>query len=287
MSSFQEKLEQFKKRKHEPGKPLDNEIAKISPSSEPSNSVDNSVICNWTSTNGDLAVLGLAAKTDKISQHGYHRFYPRYIEHHRQITGGAMLEIGVENAFSIKMWLDYFPRAFIYGIDIKCIDEGERYKIFKADQSSIRELESVKLQIEKPLFFIIDDGSHIPEHQILTFDYYFDTLLQPGGTYIIEDIETSYWTRHGLYGYQTRYGYHHARSAVELFKNLVDDVNDEYLHSGNKYAQSRLVQNSVGVSTRRWISSITFGQNCIIIVKKTEDEMRTFDGRSYRYGNNL
>ena len=65
--------------------------------------------------------------------------------------------------------------------------------------------------------------------QVSTFDYLFCHLLLPGGTYIIEDVETSYWTQNGLYGYTTRYGYHHERSCVEVFKDLLDDVNGEYL----------------------------------------------------------
>ena len=40
---------------------------------------------------------------------------------------------------------------------------------------------------------IIDDGSHIPWHQIFTLETIFDTFLKDGGVYIIEDIETSYW----------------------------------------------------------------------------------------------
>ena len=50
---------------------------------------------------------------------------------------------------------------------------------------------------------IIDDGSHIPWHQIFTLETMFDTFLKDGGVYIIEDMETSYWDRPGvsLYGY--------------------------------------------------------------------------------------
>ena len=34
---------------------------------------------------------------------------------------------------------------------------------------------------------ILDDGSHIPEHQILTFNTLFPSVV-PGGIYIIEDV---------------------------------------------------------------------------------------------------
>jgi hypothetical protein len=44
----------------------------------------------------DFAMIGESKGTDKITHHGYHRFYPRYLEHYRHIKGGGMLEIGVE-----------------------------------------------------------------------------------------------------------------------------------------------------------------------------------------------
>ena len=198
-----------------------------------------------------------------------------------------MLEIGVENSFSMQLWLEYFPHAHIYGIDINVEETGLRLTIFKADQSDIYQLQSVKQRIQYPIFFIIDDGSHIPEHQILTFDYFFKDLLLPGGTYIIEDIETSYWSRGGLYGYSTRYGYHHSKSAIEIFKDLVDDVNSEFLTESAKTDQTRALNRCFSTETRSWVNSITFGMNCIIIVKKTELEFKTYTHRVYRFKNNL
>ena len=254
-----------------------------------SSAPNQAIACPWTMPTGAMATIGRACGTDKISHHGYHRFYPRFIEHYRSLEGKSMLEVGVENSFSIKMWMEYFPLAYIFGLDINFTEEGERFKVFKADQSKYRELDVVRRQIEssdKPVFFVIDDGSHIPEHQILTFDLYFDMLLEPGGTYIIEDVETSYWTRNGLYGYTTHYGYRHTKSVIELFKCLVDDVNDEFLTNYNKRTQERDVKEVVSLNTRRAISTITFGMNCIIIVKKTDQE-RQYDNRRYRFASNL
>lgn len=242
--------------------------------------------CEWTESDGDMAIMGRLSNTDKITHHGYYRFYPRFLEHYRNISNCAILEIGVENEFSIKLWLDYFPQAFIYGIDINLENDGERFKIMKADQSSLTQLQKVKRQIDKDLFFIIDDGSHIPQHQILTFNYFFP-LLMTGGTYIIEDIETSYWSRGGLYGYKTNYGYHNSKSVVEFFKFLIDDINTEFLKPIHKKTQSQIVDKFVSKLTRSWISSITFAQNCIIILKKTEEEKMLFDNRKYRFESRL
>jgi hypothetical protein len=203
---------------------------------------------------GAFATIGRRATTDKIVHHGYHRFFPRYIEHYRTMTGGAMLEIGIEHRFSLTMWLEYYPLAFIYGVDYDIADEGPRYKIFKADQSNKQQmLDDVIADLKHPIFLIVDDGSHIPEHQVACFDYLFRDVLMPGGTYIIEDIETSYWRRHGIYDrYRTRYGYHHENSAIEIFKNIADDVNREFLSSDARQAHEKLVGDkfSTQVSSR-------------------------------------
>ena len=161
--------------------------------------------------------LGTQHATDKVTHHGYHRFYPIYLAHYQttmaaaagklnttaatnttttapttNITNdatiqesttptitptipvpgniqGSMLEIGIEQKNSLNLWLDYFPHAYIYGIDIHKQEQGDRYKIIKCDQSDSKMLKGVvKREIEPlhlPMFFILDDGSHIPEHQ--------------------------------------------------------------------------------------------------------------------------
>ena len=225
---------------------------------------------------------GLESGTDKIYEHGYHFFYPKYLDPYKNIQNAAMIEIGIERGCSLHLWQKYFPFAFIYGIDINISDEGDKYKIFRADQSDIIQLEYVKNEI-LPVFFVIDDGSHIPEHQILSFNVFFEKLL-PGGTYIIEDIETSYWTKNGLYGYNTNYGYRDSKQVVELFKLLADDVNSEFLTNENKQIQQN---DKISVSNRRNISTITFAHNCIIITKKTKEEIDFYGEREYRFKDNL
>jgi hypothetical protein len=87
---------------------------------------------------------------------------------YRTLNNVAMIEIGVQDKCSINLWLNYFPNSFIYGIDINIDNEGERYKIFKGDQSINEDIINISNKITTPIFFILDDGSHIPEHQILT-----------------------------------------------------------------------------------------------------------------------
>ena len=70
---------------------------------------------------------------------------------------------------------------------------------------------------------IVDDGSHLPWHQLFTFEIMFETWLKPGGLYVIEDVETSYWdgTNPRIYGYDIiNAGLGKKGSAVEKFKVL-------------------------------------------------------------------
>lgn len=228
--------------------------------------------------------LGNQADTDKVTHHGYDRFYPQFLDRLRDISG-AILEIGIHRHYSLKLWLNYFQHAFIYGIDIDVELEDERARVFKADQSVKADLVRVLSLINRPVHFIIDDGSHIPEHQVDTFAYFFKYLLEPGGVYIVEDIETSYWKHGHLYGYPTEYGYKHKDSFIERAKPLIDIINSEFLNLEAKLQNSAELR-SISFEVASLISTMTFGQNCVIFVKKTVEEM-SYNGRAYRYGTRL
>lgn len=219
-----------------------------------------------------MEILGRKFETDKITHHNYHEIYPTYIEKFYDQTGG-MIEIGLEpntgNA-SLNMWLELFPNMHIYGLDKTAPNQShERYTIFQCDQSNENQISSFIDKIKHKIYFINDDGSHIPEHQLLTFNKLFP-LLETGGVYIIEDIETSYWTKGDLYGYKTRYGKGHSKSIIEIFKNVIDGVNIEFSKSYEGQVQH---QKEIGL--------ITFAENCIII-KKREPQ-----NREYRFSFNL
>lgn len=230
--------------------------------------------------------IGLQQKTDKISQHGYHFIYPNILDKYRDLKDKGIIEIGIENKYSLNLWLEYFPYSFIYGMDINLECNGERFSILKGDQSNKNDLINLKENINKPIFFIIDDGSHIPEHQILTFDILFEKL-EPGGTYIIEDIETSYWTKEFIYNYKTNYGYQNKNSIIEIFKDLLDDINSEFLTEENKQIQLSKRKENVSITNRKNISSILFFHNSIIITKKTKEELDFYRERDYYWKNRL
>jgi hypothetical protein len=228
---------------------------------------------------------GIKYKTDKITHHGYQRFYDYFL---LPIKNNKMniLEIGVDDLRSLKMWLDFFKNATIYGIDINKKDfEYNRGCIFQGDQSKKKDLQKIVKKIGK-CRFIIDDGSHVPEHQLLSFNYLFKECLEFGGIYIIEDVETSYWKNATLYNYPINAGFlNDDINIVQIFKNITDIVNREFLTEENKVFLKKY--NKIDYDNLKYISMITFGGNCIIIKKMTEKEYSVYGNRKYRFINKL
>ena len=94
---------------------------------------------------------------------------------------------------SIRGWRDFFPNANIYAIDIdeSVLFADERIFTAKVDQSSVDSIRSYLSGIERGFDFIIDDGSHLIDHQIISI-YEFSKHLNKGGIYIIEDVNRKY-----------------------------------------------------------------------------------------------
>jgi len=111
-----------------------------------------------------------------------------------------ILEIGVANGNSLRMWAEYFPKAQIFGADIddKSYLNTDRIKTFRCDQSDRASLKRLIAQTGD-VDIIIEDGSHVVAHQQLTL-----AMLKPHTKmYWVEDLHTSdpLWQGQNLYGY--------------------------------------------------------------------------------------
>ena len=119
-------------------------------------------------------------------------YFDIYERHFSKFKGKPVniLEVGVYSGGSLEMWRDYFGSASrIYGVDIQpacAAYESSSVKVFIGDQSDRRFWRDFKQQVDS-LDIVIDDGSHLPEHQIVTFEELLPHL-RPGGIYLCEDI---------------------------------------------------------------------------------------------------
>ena len=145
-----------------------------------------------------------------------------------------ILEIGVFNGDSLKIWREYFTNAIICGFDIddkKISIPG--VDILIGDQTDPIFLSSL-LNKYKNFDIIIDDGSHVSKHIIKSFDFLFN-YLNLGGLYIIEDLQTSYFPRYG----GSRVNLNKKNTSINFIKKLLDSVNyenyDRPFYKKNKY----------------------------------------------------
>ena len=65
-----------------------------------------------------MNVLGTETTTDKVTHHGYHRFYERHFTEFRDQRNLRIFEIGLARGSSTNLWCGYFKTAVIVGVDI-------------------------------------------------------------------------------------------------------------------------------------------------------------------------
>jgi hypothetical protein len=137
-----------------------------------------------------LTELGIKHETDKAAGHHFTEFYYDYVS---KFVNPKLLEIGIWDGGSLKMWEEFYGNPTIVGVDIM---EKSRYdttniKTIVADQSNPEDMRDRCKQICPEYDIIIDDGSHIIDHQISSFAKLFP-ILKSGGVYILEDLHTSF-----------------------------------------------------------------------------------------------
>ena len=149
--------------------------------------------------------------------------YERYLSQYRG-TSFSMLEIGVFQGGSLELWREYFgSQATFFGIDInpECAGRVEAPNQVRIGSQADPEFLKRVVGEMGGIDVVIDDGSHISEHQRVSFDTLFP-LLAEGGLYIIEDLHTAYW-RETWNG-----GYRRPGTAIEVSKSLIDDMHHWY-----------------------------------------------------------
>jgi 23S rRNA U2552 (ribose-2'-O)-methylase RlmE/FtsJ len=185
------------------------------------------------------------------------------------------LEIGLNQNNSIALWKEYFNDVSIYGIDINPKEDVANAKVFKVDQSKQEELDDFAKTVDTKFEIIIDDGSHVPDHQLKTINTFWP-LLKPGGIYIIEDIETSYWGKSSCYDY--KFNANRKKSnLLYQFISAIDWINKEFKKKMER--QKNLVLSDQVLHETEIVS---FGYNSVILIKKDPEFIEYYE-RPYRY----
>lgn len=169
--------------------------------------------------------IGVGSLTSESSSFaGIKRFYPNY-------SPGA----------SLRAWRDYFPNAFIHGVDIgeDCLIEEERIKTFIF--SSTRHDKCLEHLFEYKYDIIIDDGDHQGLSQLLTFKNLIP-LLKENGYYFIEDVG-------GCGGYL-------ATDGTSYNPQLFGEYKDEFYKTVERYGQKAYVNTRPIIITK---NPMTFG----------------------------
>ena len=131
----------------------------------------------------------------------------------------SVLEIGVREGASLRMWRDYFPAGRIVGIDTAqqaAEHEDDRIKVIIGDQIDAAVMDAAIEAVGSPVDLIVDDGGHYAYQQIRSLLYLWPHV-KPGGIYVVEDTHTSYLRQFDM-------SYRNPASAIELLKGTVDDV---------------------------------------------------------------
>jgi hypothetical protein len=146
----------------------------------------------------------------------YDRHFSRFRD--RDIT---VLEIGISGGGSLELWQRYFgPKARIVGMDIN--PDCKRFekpgiKVYIGSQADPAYLEKLAAEIG-PIDILIDDGSHVFKHQLVTFRTLFKHIREDG-LYVCEDLHTSYWEEIFNGGVRKPGTY------IEFLKELIDELN--------------------------------------------------------------
>lgn len=140
---------------------------------------------------------------------GYTETYEKYMNEFKN-KSVKLFEIGIcDKRFpyaSPKMWLTYFQNIDLYGVDnfwgsyleekfeeIKNINSWGVNFIY-ADQGNFCDWEEIKKQCPNDFDFFVEDGSHWPNHMIVSLWQSRD-ILKPGAYYFMEDLQNPLKTR--------------------------------------------------------------------------------------------
>lgn len=178
---------------------------------------------------GSLTRIGRATATDKATFHGFTPIYERHF-HGLRNSPLKLLEVGVYEGSSMKMWEEYFLQADLYGVDITWgylkHSFSDRVRLGLANQAAPEEMlrlfQTWKIAPES-LDICIDDGGHRMSQQNRTIGICWP-FLKSGGTFVIEDLHTAFPELIGVHSHLKQYAGHideHPTSIMRLQQTML------------------------------------------------------------------
>ncbi|MBR9863263.1 MAG: hypothetical protein GYB24_07495 [Rhodobacteraceae bacterium] len=143
------------------------------------------------------------------------------------LNSGPEHEVAAErktdDAPSVRMWLEYFPKAQVYGLDISDFSwlDDPRFTYVNCDMDSRENINAAVKELPQ-MDIIVDDASHASHHQQFAFLELFPKLAS-GGFYTIENLrwQPKHMEQKGFtktadlfYGYQKDGVFSHSDPAV-------------------------------------------------------------------------
>jgi len=139
------------------------------------------------------------SRTDKNTTHSYLPLYQNLLVNKKE-TAKNVLEIGILNGGSIKLWSDFFTNATVYGLDIidinkvwENIKNNERIILYTSTDAYNSDFFINNFILKNIKFdFILDDGPHTLE-SMKKFINLYSQVMTEDGILIIEDVQNIDW----------------------------------------------------------------------------------------------
>lgn len=138
-------------------------------------------------------------RTDKNTTHSYLGLYQELLLKRKE-TAKNVLEVGICNGGSIKLWSDFFTNATVYGLDIMPYEhvwdeiKNKNNIVLHTSTDAYNNEFFTKNFLEKNIQcdFMLDDGPHSLE-SMKQFIQLYSQIMTEDGILIIEDVQDWNW----------------------------------------------------------------------------------------------
>ena len=133
--------------------------------------------------------------TDKNTVHSYLKLYQSLLFSKKE-TAKNVLEIGIYNGGSIKLWSQFFTNAIVYGLDIDTnppdfLKNKENIVLYTGTDAYNETFFNTHV-LPKKFDFMLDDGPHTLE-SMKQFIRLYSQAMTDDGLLIIEDVQSWDW----------------------------------------------------------------------------------------------